>query len=130
MASGELQIYKETVAGEIDYQLIAADAAEVWVKSRPIDLQDPRVKKHLRRLVHDVKGASEATSLRVRLYTKNEIDGDETLEEDLSVSDGNPLKFRFPNSRYVVVEFYDDNVNFIWLLSGFELWGTFTSRRF
>ena len=113
MAAGELQIYKENVAGDIDYQLIAADAAEVWVKTRPIDLQDSRVKKHLRRLVHDIKGASEATSLRVKLYSKDEIDGDEVLEESLLVAGGNALKFRFPNSRYIVVEFYDDDVNFL-----------------
>jgi hypothetical protein len=130
MAVGSLQIWTIDGAGTISYQLIAADAAEVWIKTRPIDLQDPRTKKHLRRLIHDIEGASQATSLRAKLYTKDAIDGDETLVSNQLVSSGNPLKFRLPNCRYIVIEFYDDKVDYIWKLSGFELWGTLTSKRF
>lgn len=130
MASGELQIWKIDGAGNKDYQLVAADTATVWIKSRPIDLQDARTKKHLKRLLHDIQGAEQATSLRARLYSKSSIDGPEVLRTDQLVSSGNPLKFRFPNTRYIVVEFYDDDVDFIWTLSGFELWGTLTSKRF
>jgi hypothetical protein len=130
MASGELQIWKIDGSGNVDYQLVAADSASVWVKTRPIDLQDARTKKHLRRLLHDIKGAEEAESLVVELYSKKTIDGAETLQKSLNVADSNPLKFRFPNCRYVVAKFLDDDVGYIWALSGFELWGTLTSKRF
>ena len=130
MANGELQIWTEDVAGNIDYQLIAADAAAVWVKTRPIDIQDPRSKKHLRRLVHDIAGADLTTSLRVKLYSKSEIDGAETLRYSGLASTSNPLKFRFPNTAYIVIEFVDEDVDYIWSLSGFELWGSLTSKRF
>lgn len=130
MAVGSYSIWTIDGAGNISYQLIAADAAEVWVETRPIDLQDSRSKKHLRRLVHDIEGAAESTSLRVKLYTKSTIDGEKTLVNDQLVSSGNPLKFRIPNCRYIVAQFFDDKIDYVWKLFGFELWGNLTSRRF
>jgi hypothetical protein len=130
MSTGTLQIYIEDTAGNIEYQLIAADAAAVWIETRPIDIQDARAKKHLKRLLHDIEGVEFSTSLKAELYSKSKIDGERTLRMSKNVTEDNPLKFRFPNTRYVIVKFIDSKTDYIWTLTGFELWGTKTSKRF
>ena len=67
MATGSLQIFIEDgVTGVITYQLIDAEAGEVWVRTRPIDLQDPKSKKHLKRLLHDIEGEFFCTDFTER----------------------------------------------------------------
>jgi len=129
MATGSVTITK-TSDGVVEYFLTDPEVGSVWAITRPIDLNDPKAKKHIRRLLHQITGADQTTQLSVEFFTTNQIELEPESQGSKLVSEGNPLKKRVPSARYLIIKVIDTKVNFNWELFGFELWGTKTSRRF
>ncbi len=131
MADGSVTVFV-TRGSVIEYQLIAEDAASVWVETRLIDTADPKAKKHIRRIMHQINGAGagESSQLRVELHTTNNLGVTPVLKKSALVNSANPIKCRVPSARYVKIRFEDPHIDYYWEIFGFDLYGKKTSRRF